>query len=164
MASYRWQQGNSKSLNKWLWVRVGTHFLTVCAASYTMYSVGMFDPQKKKEKAEKEAARRREEIILKERPGFEERLKQAEETHAVESSMLEKITGRTTLKGGNKIGTSPPRKPPAASASAPSPHPPTASNPTPVESSSSSNTSWWSKLGFSRNSGPPESNEKTKST
>ncbi|KAJ7595023.1 hypothetical protein C8J56DRAFT_714912, partial [Mycena floridula] len=84
MATVRWQQGNSRSLNLWLRGRVAAHLFTVCAAVYTMYAVGQMDPAKRQQRAEEIMEERKAKVLQQLRPGFEDRLKNAEENHDTE--------------------------------------------------------------------------------
>lgn len=84
MATVRWGQGNSRSLNLWLRGRVVAHLFTIGAAAYTMYALGQFDDKKIHERAAELQQLKAQHDAKRERAGFEQRLKQAEENYEAE--------------------------------------------------------------------------------
>ncbi|KAJ8495279.1 hypothetical protein ONZ45_g1789 [Pleurotus djamor] len=88
-AMYKMRQGDSRSFNRWLRVRVIAQGLTVAAMVGGTYTLGARNLQASRAEEEQERIRRAEEKREEERRGFEERLRDAEEAHRAEMAFVE---------------------------------------------------------------------------
>ncbi|KAG9226750.1 hypothetical protein CCMSSC00406_0008450 [Pleurotus cornucopiae] len=115
-AMVKMRQGDSRSFNRWLRVRVIAQGLTVAAMVGGTYTLGSKNRQSVKEIEEQERLKRAEEKREEDRKAFEERLKEAEEAYEVEKAFEEKRHGAqgseqshswsSWFGGGSKGGSS----------------------------------------------------------
>ena len=149
-------------MNHWLRFRVIAQGFTICAIVGGGY---FMNGQKQKQAAEEVAAERLEAERLKEREGFEERMKAAEEAHAMEEQAKASFTdgrGATKSSGWGFLGfggnaTAKPTPPDATSGPVASvsvaPDVPSSSVPSPPTISSEKPSSGWTSWFGGKGSG-----------
>ena len=91
------KKGASKSMNQWLRARVVAQGATIAVCIGGAYGYGRTNKQKIAREQQQAAAA--EELRLKEKQEFEERLKAAEETHALEQAIAQEKAAQSSQRG-----------------------------------------------------------------